>query len=149
MSVEHILEKLRTYCAYQERCVADVQQKMNKLTVQDVWRDDMILSLQEEGYLNEARFAGAFARGHFRQKKWGRYKIREALKAKGLVDQDIDKGLSEIPDKEYIELLQDLLTTKMQRLKDKDPYMIKNKVARFAMSKGFEGDLVWDLLKQA
>lgn len=147
MGPEETTEKLRTYCAYQERCVADVQQKMNKLTTPDEWREDIINSLKEEGYLNEGRYAGAFARGHFYQKKWGNNKIKEALQIKGLHRRDIDAGLAELPTTEYAAQLEALINQKLKQIKDKDPYIINNKAARFAIGKGYEPELVWAVLK--
>lgn len=148
MDKESLYSKLLKYCSYQERCVADIHQFIAKYVVPGEWREELVDRLKEDNYLNEARFAGAYARGHFRQKKWGRNKITQALKLKGLEDSSIYSGLDEIPETEYEEVLKDLLLAKKRTIKDKDPYMVRNKLARFAMTKGFEPDMVWEQIKK-
>lgn len=148
MDKESLYSKLLKYCSYQERCVADVHQFVNKYVVPAEWRDELIEKLIEDNYLNEARYAGAYVRGHFRQKKWGRNKMIQALKIKGLKENSIYSGLDEIPEAEYEELLFGLLAAKRRLIKDKDLYIVHNKLARFAIGKGFEPDLVWELIKR-
>lgn len=148
MDKESLYSKLLKYCSYQERCVADIHQFISKYVVPAEWRDELVERLIEDNYLNEARYAGAYSRGHFRQKKWGRNKIVQALKMKGLTESSIYSGLDEIPEAEYEELLLGLLAAKRRLIKDKDLYIVNNKLARYAIGKGFEPDLVWELIKR-
>ena len=148
MDRESLYSKLLKYCSYQERCVADIHKFISKYVVPAEWRDEMVERLKEDNYLNESRYAGAYARGHFRQKKWGRNKIVQALKIKGLADSSIYNGLDEILESEYEEVLKDLLAAKRRFIKDKDLYIVHNKLARYAIGKGFEPDLVWELIKR-
>ena len=99
-----------------------------------------------KNYLNEERFARAFVGGKFRVKKWGRLKIRQEMKLKGLANDLIQKSLLEIDGDAYEETLKELLSKKLQGLKG-EPSQIKQKLLRFALSRGFENDIVWEVLK--
>ena len=86
LSKEQALQKLKHYCAYQERCHSEAIQKLYDLGVRKADHAEIIATLIEEGYLNEERFAIAFARGRFRLKQWGRVKIKYELKQKQVSD---------------------------------------------------------------
>ena len=108
--------------------------------------EPILHELIAQNYLNEERFARAFARGKFRVKKWGRLKIRQEMKLRGLSNDLIQKGLTEIDGDEYEAVLQDLLIKKAHTLKG-EPTATKQKLVRFVLSRGFESDIIWDLLK--
>ena len=95
LTKEQALQKLRQYCAYQERSHKEVQQKLWDLGVKRMDHDEIISTLIEEDYLNEERFAKAFAGGKFRMKDWGRKKILYALKEKGVSEYNIKKAMKE------------------------------------------------------
>lgn len=145
---EQILQKLRHYCAYSERCHADV---VNKLFEWKVWKkdhDEIIATLIEENYLNEERFARLFAGGHFRQKQWGRNKITVALKQKNISPYCIKKGLQEIDESDYLQTLNKLFLEKWESLKGTPNRFIKmKKVSDFLLQKGFESHLIHPLFK--
>lgn len=143
---KQILIKLASFCAYQERTLKEVRQKLSDW---EAIEDDAVLVIAEliaQNYLNEERFARTFARGKFRIKKWGRLKIRQEMKLKGLSNELIQKGLTEIDGDDYEEVLRDLLKKKVRSLRG-DSLAVKQKIVRFALSRGFESDIVWDLLK--
>lgn len=143
LSKEEALQKLKHYCAYQERSHREVKEKLYSfgLNKQDV--DESISLLIEEDYLNEERFAQSFARGHFRSKQWGRVKISYELKMKGVSAYCIQKGLKEIDEEEYEKTLKEVIAKKAASLpKTEKTYIIRQKVAAFAMQKGFEGPLI-------
>lgn len=143
---KQILIKLASFCAYQERTLKEVRQKLSDW---ETIEDDAVLVIAEliaQNYLNEERFARTFARGKFRIKKWGRLKIRQEMKLKGLSNELIQKGLTEIDGDAYEEVLRDLLKKKVRSLRG-DSLAVKQKIVRFALSRGFESDIVWDLLK--
>ena len=138
------LDKLRRYCAYQERCHQEVRQKLWDWGFDREDTDRVVVQLMEDNYLNEERYARAIASGKFRAKGWGKRKIQEALKAKGVSPNLIRSSVKEeIKDAAYEERLMEVLEKKRRLLKDTDPYTVKNKLARFAMSKGYEPELVW------
>lgn len=142
------LEKLRKYCAYQERSHEDVVQKMWDLKIPEDWRDDIILSLMQENFLNEERFARTFVRGKFNIKKWGRVKIIEGLKKHRVSKQCIKLGLTEIDEDKYLQVLRATIEEKRSRLKEKNPWKRKSAIYRFAAQRGFEGSLINQLLSE-
>jgi len=143
---KQILIKVASFCAYQERTLKEVRQKLREWEVADDDAEPVIAELIAQNYLNEERFARSFARGKFRVKKWGRLKIRQEMKLKGLSNELIQKGLTEIDGDAYEEVLRDLLEKKARSLRG-ESVAVKQKIVRFALSRGFESDIVWDLLK--
>jgi regulatory protein len=136
-------ERIERYCAYQERSHQEVR---NKLYSFGLYRDDVdqILSnLITDGFLNEERFAKAFAGGKFRMKKWGRIKITRALEGKGLSQNCIRIGLREIPEDDYLTTLRRLLEEKLLLLDQENIYITRDKLAKFVIQKGYEPDNVW------
>lgn len=145
-----VLVKAANFCAYQERTQAEVREKLQKLGVESDEADEIIAYLIEENYLNEGRFAKVFAGSKFRAKHWGRQKILYELKARKLSEHSIREGLAEIDDDDYIDALKTLIEKKKRELRtEKQPLVLRQKLARYAMSKGFEGDLVWDIITKA
>ncbi len=149
LSYEEAVKKLQNYCAYQERCQEEVRSKLIELGVYGEELDCVIADLIEENYLNEQRFAVCFAGGKFRIKHWGRKKIVQELKAKKISDYSIRKALeSEISEADYNNTLLDVLKKKANLLSEKDPYKRKQKLVQYAMSRGFETELVLEILKE-
>jgi regulatory protein len=141
-----ILKKIAAYCAYQERTQREVRQRLRDWGVWGDEAEELIAKLIEEKYLNEERFARAFAGGKFRVKQWGRIKIEQELKQRGITGYNLRAGLSEIDDAEYRATLREVLDKKAHELRAEDPFTRKQKVARYAMSRGFEGELIWAML---
>jgi regulatory protein len=147
LSPEEARQKIYRYCAYQERAHAEVKDKLYSF---GLFRDDVdeILSrLITEGYLNEERFAKAFAGGKFRMKQWGKIKIVHELEARGLTPNCIRSGLKEIDDEAYAQVLRNLLSKKAKLIDEKDLFVKRDQLARFAIQKGYEPELVWKILK--
>ncbi len=145
-SLKEIFDKLKHYCAYQERCHQEVRQKLLELKVYGDDLENIILLLIEENYLNEERFAQLFSGGKFRMKGWGKVKIRQELKARQISEYCINKGLKEINEEDYLEKLKDLKEKKELTEKEKNPILRKKKIAQYLISKGYESDLVWGIL---
>lgn len=144
-----VLVKAANFCAYQERTQAEVREKLQKLGVEGDEANEMIVYLIEENYLNEGRFAKIFAGSKFRVKHWGRTKILYELKARKLSEHSIREGMAEIDEDEYIETLRTLIEKKKRELRaEKQPLVLRQKLARYAMGKGFEGDLVWNIINK-
>ena len=141
------LSKAETYCAYQERCHQEVRDKLYEWGMWPEAVENIISELINSGYINEERFAKLFAGGKFRIKKWGRIKIRSELKKRKIVDYCIKKALQEIDEAQYFKTLKEILDRKSKEIKEKNPVIKNNKVARYAISRGFEADLVRDLMK--
>lgn len=120
--------------------------KLLKLGVRGHELEEVIAQLVSDDFLNEERFAVAFAGGRFRMKKWGRKRIEVELKKRGVSSYSIRKGLAEIDEQAYLETLASVAEKKADLLKGEDAFARKNKVARYLISRGFEPQLVWDFL---
>jgi regulatory protein len=142
------LPKLRQYCAYQERCHKEV---MEKLYSYGIYREDaaeIVSKLIEENYLNEERFAIHFAGGKFRAKAWGKVKIKYELKQKGVSEYCIKKALKNIDADDYENCLGKLAEQKLTLLnKEKNIFIKKRKLQDFLLQRGFETDLIREIVK--
>ncbi len=144
---ETAMIKARAYCAYQERSHQEVR---DKLYDWGLWKDKVEFipsQLITEGFLNEERFAVTFAGGKFRIKKWGRVKIKIALKEKRVSDYCIKKALASIDESDYLKVLKTIILAKTKMVKESNPLKKKYKIAQYAISRGFESDMVWDFLQ--
>lgn len=142
LTKEQALQKLKQYCAYQERCHSEVKEKLYSLGIWKSEHDLIIATLIEENYLNEERFAIAFAGGKFRIKHWGRTRIRYELKQKQVSDYSIKKALKQIEDGPYEETLRSLAEKKYTSLKGEQYLVRKKKTIDYLIAKGYEADLV-------
>lgn len=138
--------KIEQYCAYQERSQQEVRDKLYDMGLHQKEVEELISELVVDNFLNEERFAITYARGKFRIKHWGKIKIKQSLKLKRVSDYCIKKALKEIDGDEYLEVLKKVMIKKSEKIKDKDPYIRKNKIAQYLASRGFEQDLIWDIL---
>ncbi len=142
LTPEEALQKLKQYCAYQERSHSEVQAKLYSLGVWKKEHDAIISTLIEENYLNEERFAIAYAGGKFRMKQWGRIKIRYGLKQKQVSEYCIKKALKQIGEEDYANTLQQLAAEKYTSLKGKQYLVRRKKTTDFLIQKGYEHELV-------
>ncbi len=147
LTKEQALQKLKHYCAYQERCHSEVKEKLYTLGVWKKDQDEVIASLIEEGYLSEERFAIAFAGGKFRMKQWGRVKIKYELKQKQVSEYSIKKALKQIDEEEYQSVLTKLAKEKYASLKSEQYLIRKKKTMDYLFQRGFEGELVSEAMK--
>jgi len=139
--------KAQLSCAYQERCQQEMRDKLYEwgLFSNDV--ENIIANLISDNFLNEERFAKAYAGGKFRIKKWGRIKIRIELKKRKISDYCIRKGMLEIEESDYLKILNEIIAKKLKEI-PKGKIQIRNyKAAQYAISRGFESDLVWEAIK--
>lgn len=140
--------KIAKYCAYQERCHQEVRDKLYSFGLSPDDVELLIYEMIQHDLLNEERFTVAFVRGKFIYKKWGRVKIKMELKRRKVSDYCIKKGMKEIDGDKYEEVLQGLLEKKINSLKTIKGYQKNYKAAQFVMNKGYEGDIVWALIKE-
>jgi regulatory protein len=142
LTKEQALQKLKQYCAYQERCHQEVKEKLYSLGVWKRDHDEIIATLIEENYLNEERFAIAYAGGKYRIKSWGRVKIKYELKQKQVSEYCIKKALKQIDETDYVATLRKLASEKYQSLKGEQYLIRKKKTMDYLMGRGFEADVV-------
>ena len=145
---EEIKQKLVNYCVYQDRCHYEVEQKMREFLLIPEAKEEILMYLMQENYLNEERFARSYARGKFYQKKWGRVKIKIHLKQKGVGDKLISKGLEEIDADDYQKTLHSLYESYFENLKGLQVYQKRIKTVRHLLAKGFEYDQINDVAEQ-
>ena len=147
-SPEDAYNKICRYCAYQERSHKEVRVKLFSYGLFSSQVDELITRLITDGFLNEERFAKAFAGGKFRMQKWGRNKIIRALESHGVSSRCIQRGLKELEGPAYTRTLRSILSKKFAALAEPNPLKARQKAATFAIGKGYEPELVWDLLRE-
>lgn len=141
------LERMRKYCAYQERSQQEVRYKLLETGQRGIALENIIVSLIEENFLNEERFALAYARGKFRMKGWGRNKIMQALKLKGVAAYCINKAMKEIEAGEYEKTLLLELKKKSALIKGGTNQARQQKLSAHLIRKGYEPEMVWEAVK--
>ena len=132
-----IKQKMVNYCVYQDRCHQEVAQKMHDFLLIPEAKDEILLYLMQENYLNEERFARSYIRGKFNIKSWGRNKIRNHLKFKGVPEKLINRCFDEIDDSDYERTLKKLYESYFSRQSGKE-YQKKSKTIKYLMGRGFE-----------
>ncbi|MGN6644984.1 MAG: regulatory protein RecX [Cytophaga sp.] len=139
--------KIASFCAYQERTQQEVRSKLYEYGIKTDEVEVIISKLIQENFLNEERFAKAFAGGKFRVKKWGRNRIIRELEMRDLSPYCIKSALKEIPEGDYIETIHQIINKKSTEILSKNLYQKNYKIAQYLISRGFESELVWEILK--
>lgn len=147
-TVQEIQEKLASYCAYQDRCQWEVENKLREFNLIPEARDQILIYLIQNKFLNEERFAKSFARGKFYQKNWGKIKIRIELKKRKIPSKLIESSLSEIDEEDYLKTLRHLFEKKKNSLiSERESFKKKAKIRNYLLQKGFESEIIADLLR--
>ena len=147
LTPDQVLDKMAKYCAYQERCVKDVRDKLKTFDLPEEEKTKILDYLLDNRFVNDERFAKAFVRGKVNQSGWGLNKIRFHLMQKDIDKEIIDEALGQTDEEVYRQRLIDILKTKSKTVKAANDFEKKRKLAAYAMQKGFEGSLVWDVLE--
>jgi regulatory protein len=140
------LERSKKYCAYQERSQQEVRHKLLQLGQYGNDLENIIVKLIEEGFLNEERYAMAFARGKYKMKSWGRNKIIQQLKSKGISEYCINKAMQQISKDDYKLTLLKTFKKKAATLKNLNSFAHKQKLSSFLIRKGYEPEMVWEAI---
>ena len=149
IGTEKARQKIRHFCSYQERSHQEVKEKLYGFGLYKVDVETLLSEMIEENYLNEERYAIAFAGGKFRIKKWGKVKIRYELKQKRISEYCTRLGLASIDEDEYLKALHGLFEQKRATLKsEKNIFVKKQKIRSFLMQRGFEPQLISGLLQK-
>lgn len=143
------MEKIRHYCAYQERSHVEVKEKLFGFGLNSQEVDVILAELIGEDYLNEERFATMFAGGKFRLKKWGRKRIVYELKARKVSEYNVKLGIASIDNQDYLKTINELIQKKMALLigEGYDGYELRARTLAYMNQKGFEPSLVQDAYK--
>ena len=147
-SQREALSKLMRYCAYQDRCQLEVEEKLRDFHLTELEKGEVIIALSRGGFLDEERFARSYARGKFYYKDWGKNKILLELSRRKLSDYCIKKGMEEIKEQDYSETLHRLFKKKWTSLKgEKNIWVKRKKTSSYLYQKGYEPELIQDVLK--
>lgn len=147
-SLEAILPKIYSYCAFQERCTTEVLQKLESFNLNQQEKELIIDKLRNDHFIDDLRFAKSFAGGKFRLKKWGKFKIRYELMMRHIEETQIELALNEIEENDYLNTINTLVINKIIELKGEDRNIIREKTVKYLQSKGFELDLVLENLSK-
>ena len=144
-TVDEIKRKLEQYCVYQDRCHKEVEQKIKEYHLIPEAREKILLSLLQDNFLNEERFAKSFARGKFRIKNWGKQRIIRELKFRNISAYIIKTALQEIDEQEYLKTVYRITEKRNEVISEKNRHKRKKKLIDFLLRKGYETEaaLVW------
>lgn len=148
LTLQQAKPKIEYYCNYQERCQSEVKDKLYSFGLDTDDVNELLAHVVKSGLVNEERFAILFAGGKFRQKQWGKGRIKQELKFKKISDYSIKKALLEIDDDAYLKTLEKVADKYYETLKDKFNYIKEQKLIKHLNQKGFEYDLIQDYLKR-
>ncbi|MEX2567625.1 MAG: regulatory protein RecX [Cyclobacteriaceae bacterium] len=137
-----VLKRIASYCAYQERCLSEVKDKLEDYHLSLEESEKIISKLVKENFINEERFAASFVSGRFLIKKWGKVRIRQELKMRSVPNELINMALNQIDDEAYQEILKALAQRKWMLTRENDLLKKKVKVQRFLLFRGFEPELI-------
>ncbi|GGG92772.1 regulatory protein RecX [Pedobacter zeae] len=141
------LAKAENFCVYQERSQQEVRYKLVEWGMRGEELEEIITELIVNNFLNEERFAKSYVSGKFNIKHWGRLKIKQGLKLKGVPDKILQKAIYSIDEDDYEQTIARLALKKAESLSENDPFKRKNKLMSYLQAKGFETDLILLALK--
>jgi len=142
---DSVLKKILHYCSYQDRCFSEVKTKISTFEISSSDKEKILQLLVNEGFIDDERYAHTFVRSKIHLKKWGVNKIRMSLKMKGISDEIIVDALSGIDQEYYREEL--IKVIKSKKINESDDFKRKARLAQYAIQKGYEPALVWDVIK--
>lgn len=138
MTADEILYKLAARCSTSEQCLSDVEAKLKRYDLSEEERTRILQHLVEEKYIDDKRYAEAFVRDKYRFNKWGRIKIAQGLRMKGIDNGSVNEAMELIDETEYLHILRELIKAKRKSIRGKSDYEVNGKLIRFAIGRGFE-----------
>lgn len=142
---EVLLKRMAGLCAKSEQCTSDINTKLYKAGLPKEKRDEIIAYLTDNRYIDDARFARAFANYKVRFSGWGKRKICMALAAKRIPSVLITAAIDNIDDREYLKAASRVAEAKKREL-DMNTSEDKAKFYRQMLQRGFESDIIQHLL---
>lgn len=147
-SIKDAINKIEHYCAYQERCHAEVEQKLRIMKMDSEEISEIISHLIKDNFLNESRFACSFARGKHRIKHWGKIRIVNELKFRNITTYNINLALKEISQQEYMETFHRLSEKHWESIQEVNTTKKRKKFCDYVLRRGFESNLVYEKLRE-
>lgn len=141
--------KLARYCSYQERSFKESEEKLVKLGATNLEATKVLEWLEKEGFLNDARYLETYIKSKIKVNKWGKIKVKYSLIQKGFHSELIDQYLRDFSEKEYNEIITNLIHQRASSIKESDQSLRKNKIYQYLLRKGFESDLILEILHKA
>lgn len=138
MTTDEILYKLAAKCSISEQCLSDIEAKLSRYDLTEEERTHILRHLMEEKYVDDRRYAEAYVKDKYRFNKWGRIKIAQGLRMKGIDTETIKSAMGAIDEEEYMDILRDLIKAKRRSTRGSSEYEINGKLIRFATGRGFE-----------
>lgn len=149
MTKDEALHRAAAYCSQSEHCRSEVREKLQKWEIGPDDQESIIGYLEQENYLNQQRYALAYARDKFRYNKWGKVRIRMELQRKGIPADELQEALEQIEEESYLEQAVGLARVKLRNLKYSDDFERDGKLFRFLAGRGFETDCIRKAIKEA
>jgi regulatory protein len=143
------LNKAMVQCSRRELCKYDIRIRLEEWGIKSADIEKIINELVKENFINDERFASAFVRDKFTYNKWGKVKIASHLKAKQISGDILIKALNSIDNEVYIKFINELISIRRKSVKSKNKYDLKAKLLRYGLSKGFESQLLYDILNES
>lgn len=147
-NLEEIRSKMEYYCSYQDRCYKEVEVKLKSFNLISEAKEQIMIFLIENNYINEERFAKSFVRGKHNYKKWGKKRINIELKVREISRKNIDLALQEIPEELYIQNFNELAEKQWNSIAEKNSAKKNKKWVDFLLRKGYESHLIYDKLTE-
>lgn len=147
LTAAQALSRLEALCAKAEHSTGELRRKLFQWHIPKSEADRIIASLSERRFVDDRRFARAFVRDKIAFARWGRLKIRAALSAKGVSADIIREALDSIHEKEYVKTLASLIAAKSRTINDADTFEGRTRLFRYAVSRGFEAELVGRIIR--
>ena len=138
MTTDEILYKLAAKCSVSEQCLSDIEAKLSRYDLTEEERTHILRHLMEEKYVDDRRYAEAYVKDKYRFNEWGRIKIAQCLRMKGIDTETIKSAMGAIDEEEYMDILRDLIKAKRRSTRGSSEYEINGKLIRFATGRGFE-----------
>lgn len=148
LTVKEIEGKLQYYCSYQDRCHKEVKAKLKSFKISSEELNEIVSNLIKDNYLNESRFSKSFVRGKFNIKNWGRVRIINELKLRNISIYNINLGLKEIDDQDYINKLEDIFNKKLSSLSNLNSNLKKKKIISYLLYRGWESNLIYSKVNE-
>ena len=145
--LKSVFDALSLQCARREYCVSDIRRKaLQRLEFDASATEEVVSALVADGYVDDRRYAAAYAREKSALSGWGPVKIRSALLARGVARDAVLEALEEIDPERAAANLEKVLETKWRTLRD-DPQG-RLKLIRFALSRGYDYEPIRSLIER-
>ena len=148
LTVKEIEGKLQYYCSYQDRCHKEVKAKLKSFKISSEELNEIVSNLIKDNYLNESRFSKSFVRGKFNIKNWGKVRIVNELKLRNISIYNINLGLKEIDDQDYINKLEDIFNKKLSSLSNINSNLKRKKIISYLLYRGWESNLIFSKVNE-